>query len=77
VDTGVNLYDEQYHEATLEYDSARVALSFDGQLLQKITDQSIIPTDPMDLVLGPRLVTGGEPLTQGFTQSIDWVEISY
>lgn len=77
VDTGMNLYDEQYHEATLEYDSTRVALYFDGQLLREITDQAIIPTDPMDFVLGPRLVTGGEPLTQGFTQSIDWVEISY
>lgn len=76
VDTGVNLYDEQYHEATLEYDSSRVALYFDGQLLKEITDQAKIPTDSMDFILGPRLVTGGQPLTQGFTQSIDWVEIS-
>ena len=75
VDTGVDLYDEQYHNATLEYDSGRVALYFDGELLQEIKDESLIPADPMELVLGPRLVSGSAPLSQGFTQSIDWVEI--
>ncbi|RYP60189.1 hypothetical protein DL770_010049 [Monosporascus sp. CRB-9-2] len=59
------------------YDSNRVAFYLDGKLFAKVIDKSFIPTDPMDLVLGPRLVTGGEPLTEGFTESIDWVEISY
>jgi hypothetical protein len=76
VNTGVDLYDGEYHEATLEYDATRVAFYFDGRLLEEITDQAVIPTDPMDFILGPRLVTGGSPLTAGFTESIDWVEIS-
>ncbi|KAI0486984.1 hypothetical protein F4859DRAFT_527140 [Xylaria cf. heliscus] len=75
IDTGVDLYDEEYHNATLEYDLERVAFYFDGKLLHEITDTAAIPTDPMDLVLGPRLVTGSEPLTEFFLQSIDWVEI--
>lgn len=76
IDTGVDLYDEEYHTATLEYDADHVAFFFDGEKLGEITDQSFIPTNPMDLILGPRLVSDGEPLTEGFTQSIDWVEIS-
>ncbi|KAI1174859.1 hypothetical protein F4777DRAFT_552726 [Nemania sp. FL0916] len=75
VDTGVDLYDEEYHVATLEYDSEHVAFYFDGDLLHEITDTASIPTDPVDLVLGPRLVTGSEPLTEFFLESIDWVEI--
>ncbi|KAK7754294.1 hypothetical protein SLS62_003587 [Diatrype stigma] len=75
VDVGVDLYSEEYHTATLEYDADHVAFFFDGEKVGEITDRSFIPTDPMDLLLGPRLVTGGEPLTEGFTQSIDWVEI--
>lgn len=77
VDTGKNLYDEEYHTATLEYNSSRVSFYLDGKLLKEITDKSVIPTDPMDLILGPRLVPGGQPLAKGFTESIDWVEISY
>ncbi|KAH7308481.1 hypothetical protein B0I35DRAFT_453764 [Stachybotrys elegans] len=74
VDTGVDLYDEQWHVATLEYDANHVSFYLDGNLLQTITDRSVIPTDPMHLVLGPRLVRG-DPMTTGFTQSIDWVEV--
>ena len=77
VDTGVDLYDEEYHTATLDYNSNRVQFYLDGKLLKEITDKSVIPTDPMDFILGPRLVTDGKPLTKGFTESIDWVEISY
>ncbi|MCE0539844.1 glycoside hydrolase family 16 protein [Kineosporia rhizophila] len=76
VDTGVNLYDEQYHEATLEYDKNAVKFYLDGKLLETITDKQYIPTDPMSLILGPRLVTGSQPLAKGFTESIDWVTIS-
>lgn len=76
VDTGVDLYDGQYHTATLEYNSDRVALYFDDELLEEISDTSVIPTEPMDFILGPRLVSGGDPLTSGFTESVDWVEIS-
>lgn len=77
IDVGFNVYDESYHTATLEYDSSHVAFYFDGELQAEITDEQYIPTDPMDFILGPRLVTGSEPLTVGFTESIDWVEIEY
>lgn len=76
VDTGVDLYDQKYHNATLEYDSNRVALYLDGKFLKEITDTKFIPTAPMDFLLGPRLITGEQPLTNGFTESISWVEIS-
>ncbi|GAA3634141.1 hypothetical protein GCM10022223_60570 [Kineosporia mesophila] len=76
VDTGVDLYDGQYHSATLEYDAKHVSFSLDGKLLKTITDPQYIPTDAMDLILGPRLVTGGQPLSQGFTESVDSVEIA-
>lgn len=75
VETNVDLYDEQYHTATLAYNSETVSFYLDDELLKEITDTSVIPTDPMDLLLGPRLVTGSEALTEGFTESIDWVEI--
>ena len=75
VETNVNLYDEQYHTATLEYDENHAIFILDGEQLAEITNTSVIPTDPMSFLLGPRLVTGGDPLTEGFTQSIDWVEI--
>ncbi|KAK7427050.1 hypothetical protein QQZ08_006477 [Neonectria magnoliae] len=76
VDTGVDLYDGKYHTATLEYSSKRVALYLDGKFLKKITDRKFIPTAPMDFLLGPRLITGEQPLKKGFTESINWVEIS-
>ncbi|KAF7557276.1 hypothetical protein G7Z17_g815 [Cylindrodendrum hubeiense] len=76
VDTGVDLYDEEYHTATLEYDANHVTFYLDGKKLKEITDKSVIPTDPMDFVLGPRLVSGGDALTTGFTESVAWVEIS-
>ncbi|KEY72839.1 hypothetical protein S7711_10839 [Stachybotrys chartarum IBT 7711] len=75
VDTGVDLYDEQWHTATLEYDASHVSFYLDGTLLDTISNVSVIPTDAMDLVLGTRVVPHGLPLTTGFTQSIDWVEV--
>jgi beta-glucanase (GH16 family) len=77
VDVGFNIYDESYHTATLEWEPDRVAFYFDGVLKAEITDTRYIPDEPMDLILGPRLVPGSEPLTKGFTESIDWVEIEY
>lgn len=74
IDTGVNLYDGQYHTATLEYDANHVAFFFDGKKVGEITDKKFIPTAPMDFLLGPRLVEGAG-LAKGFTESIDWVEI--
>ncbi|MET0401872.1 MAG: glycoside hydrolase family 16 protein [Cystobacter sp.] len=76
IDTGVNLYDGQYHEAALEYDANHVSLYFDGRLLHTITDKNVIPTDPMDFIIGPRLVTGSAPLVKDFVQTVDWTEIS-
>ncbi|MBP2479176.1 hypothetical protein JOF53_008048 [Crossiella equi] len=70
VDTGVNLYDNKYHVATLQYDANAVRLYFDGKLLRTITDRSVIPTDPMAYLLGPRLVTGSAALPSAFTQSV-------
>ncbi|MGZ3146342.1 hypothetical protein ACVDFE_30985 [Lentzea chajnantorensis] len=74
VDTGVDLYDGKYHIATLRYTSSYVDLLFDGRHLMRITDRSVIPTDPMSFVLGPRLVAGA-PLTGNFTQSVGAAEI--
>nr|WP_199730323.1 hypothetical protein [Amycolatopsis panacis] len=76
VDTGVDIYDGRYHTATLQYNSSSVSLYFDGKLLRTITDTSVIPTAPMDLVVGPRLVTGSEPLTTTFTQTVTSVEVT-
>ncbi|MGI5500707.1 hypothetical protein [Lentzea sp. CA-135723] len=74
VDTGVDLYDGRYHTATLQYSSSSVDLYFDGRLLMKITDPSVIPADPMSFVLGPRLVAGA-PLSGDFTQTVGAAEI--
>ncbi|RWA11425.1 hypothetical protein EKO27_g3672 [Xylaria grammica] len=59
----------------LEYDYEHVAFYSDGNLLHETTDTAPIPTDLMDLVLGPRIVAGGEQLTEFFLESFDWVEI--
>ncbi|CAG9951029.1 unnamed protein product [Clonostachys rosea f. rosea IK726] len=51
-----DLYNEEYHEATIEYDASHVALYIDGVKKTELTDSSLIPTDAMDFLLGPRLV---------------------
>jgi hypothetical protein len=76
IETGVDLYDESYHNATLLWEHSRVRFYLDGRLLKTIRDKDVIPTDPMAFILGPRLVTGSEPLKKGFTQSINWVEVT-
>jgi hypothetical protein len=77
IDTGVNLYDGTYHTARLEYDATHVAFYFDGKLMKTIEDLSVIPTDPMDFIIGPRLVTGSAPLNADFAETVDWTEISW
>jgi beta-glucanase (GH16 family) len=77
IDTGVDLYDGAFHTAVLEYDAAHVSLYFDGALLHTITDASVIPIDPMDFVLGPRLVTGAPTLDAPFVESVDAVELAW
>jgi hypothetical protein len=56
VETGVDLYDGSFHIGQLVYDATRVELYFDGKLLSTITDTNVIPTAPMDYLLGTRLV---------------------
>jgi hypothetical protein len=73
----VDLYDEQWHTATLHFNATRVAFYLDGTLLDTITNTSYIPTDAMNVVLGSRIVPEGSALDFGFTQSIDWIEIEY
>jgi hypothetical protein len=77
IDTGVNLYDGSYHTGQLEYDSKHVSFYFDGVLKHTITDVSVIPTDPMDFIIGPRLVTGSAPLTADFAEIVDSTEIEW
>ncbi|NJP66959.1 family 16 glycosylhydrolase [Streptomyces spiramenti] len=73
VDTGVDLYDGEWHTGTLKYTAEYVQFYLDGELLHTISDKDVIPTDPMKLTVGPRLVDGSAPLEQEFTQSVDWV----
>ncbi|MFC0626462.1 glycoside hydrolase family 16 protein [Kribbella deserti] len=75
VDTGVDLYDGRYHTGTLEYGPDYAAFYLDDKLLKVINDESFIPSDPLELVIGPRLVTGSAPLQKKFTQTVDWVKI--
>jgi hypothetical protein len=77
VDVGADLYDGNYHSAALEYDATHVALYFDGKLLDTITDTSVIPTDPVDYIIGPRLVTGSDSLEATFSESVDSTELSW
>jgi hypothetical protein len=76
IDTGTNLYDGSYHVGRLVYDRAHVDLYLDGALLQTITDTRFIPTDPLDLVLGARLVTA-PVLTSRFDAMVDSCEIEW
>jgi len=76
VDTGTNLYDGSQHVGKLVYDATRIDLYFDGALLQTITDTRFIPTDPLDLVIGARLVTT-PVLTSRFDMIVDSCEIEW
>jgi hypothetical protein len=77
VDTGVDLYDGQLHTGELEYDATHVSFFFDGKLLQTITDTSVIPSDPVDFIIGPRLVTGSPALPADFVESADSAAIAW
>lgn len=76
IDVGVDLYDGKVHEGILEYDQNHVSLYFDGKLMSTITDRDYIPTDPMDFIIGPRLVTGSDELAKDFIQTVDRAEIT-
>jgi hypothetical protein len=76
VDTGVDLYDGAHHVGELAYDASRVELYFDGRLLQTIADTSVIPTDPMDFLLGTRLVTA-PTLSAEFDELVDSTQIEW
>jgi hypothetical protein len=76
VDAGKNLYDGSFHTATLEYDAAHVALYLDGTLLETISDETVIPDGPLDLMVGTRLVTT-PALTSGFDMQIDRCDIEW
>ena len=56
--------------------ATHVSFCFDGQLLKTITGTSVIPTDPIRFVLGPRLVTFSAPLTSDFTETVTQAEIT-
>lgn len=75
VDTGVDLYDGEWHTGTLKYTSEYVQFYLNGELLETINDQNVIPTDPMQLIVGPRLVSG-DPLEEDFVQTVDYVWIA-
>jgi hypothetical protein len=76
VDTGVDLYDGSFHVGQLAYDSTRVELYFDGKLLQTITDTTVIPTDPMDFLLGTRLVNT-PTLTSEFDEKVSHAQLEW
>jgi hypothetical protein len=76
VDTGKDLYDGSFHTGRLVYDATRVELYLDDELLETITDTSVIPTDPLALILGTRLVTA-PVLTSRFDLFIDGCEIEW
>jgi beta-glucanase (GH16 family) len=76
VDASSDLYDGSFHTGKIVYDSARVEFYLDDELLGTITDTSVIPTDPLTLILGTRLVTT-PVLTSRFDQIIDSCEIEW
>jgi hypothetical protein len=51
-------------------------LYFDGKLLQTITDTTVIPTDPMDFLLGTRLVTT-PALTSEFDEKVTHTRLDW
>jgi len=74
---GIAHLESRYHTGLLEYDASHVAFYFDGALLHTITDPTVIPTDPVDFLIGPRLVTGSAALPDPFVESVDSTEISW
>jgi hypothetical protein len=76
VDTGVDLYDGSVHVGQLAYDATRVELYFDGRLLQTIADTTVIPTAPMDFLLGTRLVMA-PTLTSEFDEKVRHTQLEW
>jgi hypothetical protein len=60
----------------LEWTDHAVRLHFDGKVVKEITNRAVIPIDPMDLILGPRLVDKEKGLLEmEFVETVDWVDI--
>jgi hypothetical protein len=57
VDAGQSLYDGAFHVGQLVFTPTRIDVYLDDRLLQSITDESVIPNEPLDFLLGTRLVT--------------------
>jgi hypothetical protein len=76
VDLGVDLYSGRWHVAILEWTAHAVRLHFDRKVVKEITNRDVIPTDLMDLILGPRLVDKEKRLLEReFVEKIDWVDV--
>lgn len=76
IDTGGTLYDGTYHTGKLVYDATHIDLYFDDELVQSITDRTVIPTAPLDFYLGTRLVTT-PVLASNFDVRIDSCKIEW
>jgi hypothetical protein len=76
VDTGADPYDGAYHVGKLVYDATHVDFYFDGRLVQTMTDTKFIPSEPLELVIGTRLVTT-PVLTSRFDMTVDSCEIEW
>jgi hypothetical protein len=74
VDTGRDLYDGALHTGTIVYTRSEVAFYLDGELLETITDEGVIPDAPLALTLGTRLVRG-PALPTGFDLILDRCDV--
>jgi hypothetical protein len=45
--------------------------------MHTITNTDVIPTDPVDFIIGPRLVTGSAALTADFVEIVDFTTIEW
>lgn len=75
VDTGIDLYDGNFHTVSLDVRPNKVSMIFDGAEIASITDTNVIPTSQMDFLVGSRLVDN-TPLTTESDMIIDYVTIS-
>lgn len=72
--TGVNLFDGNWHTGILIYTSTKITLNVDGKDVGYITDTTTIPTVLMTFVPGARTING--KLISEFNLDIDNITIS-
>ncbi len=72
--TGINLFDGNWHIGILTYMETKITLNVDGKDVGSIADTSEIPTVPMTFVPGTRLING--KLSSGFNFDIDRITIT-